>query len=155
MQPRSDAGGAADDSIELISTDDYKRFILKWHKKLYGALVGRGPRDMHICGDTQRHFPTLINELGLSTIDTGFPINWQTLRGEVGEGVTIQGGPHIEVLRRGTPESVKAETKRILQSGIMRGGKFIIREGNNLPPMTPLGNLYAMYEAVKEFGRYS
>jgi len=153
MKP--DAGGAADDSIELISTDDYKRFILKWHKRLYDELVGKGPRDMHICGDTQRHFPTLIKELGLSTVDTGFPINWQTLRDEVGEGVTIQGGPHIEVLRRGTPESVKAETKRILQSGIMRGGKFIIREGNNLPPMTPLGNLYAMYEAVKEFGRYS
>ena len=66
----------------------------------------------------------------------------------------IYGGPHIEVLRLGTPETVKAEARRILQSGIMRGRKFVLREGNNLPPMVPMANLYAMYEAAKEYGRY-
>lgn len=154
LPAKPDEGGIADDSVELISTEDYKRFILKWHKKLFAELAGKGPLDMHICGDVQRHFPTLISELGVSIIDTGFPIRWETLRGEIGEGVTIQGGPHIEILRLGTPESVKAETRRILQSGIMRGGRFIIREGNNLPPMVPVNNLYAMYEAVKEYGQY-
>jgi len=152
---RPEQGDIADDSIELISTEDYKRFILKWHRKLFDELSsGKGPNSMHICGDVQRHFPTLRDELNIRTFDTGFPIRWETLRDEVGEEVTISGGPHIEVLRLGTPGTVRAETKRILQSGIMRGGKFLIREGNNLPPLTPLANLTAMYEAVKEYGRY-
>jgi uroporphyrinogen-III decarboxylase len=36
----------------------------------------------------------------------------------------------------------------------MEGGKFILREGNNLAPFTPLENLWAMYETAKEYGRY-
>jgi uroporphyrinogen-III decarboxylase len=36
----------------------------------------------------------------------------------------------------------------------MRGGKFILREGNNLAPGTPIENVAAMYEACKKFGPY-
>jgi uroporphyrinogen-III decarboxylase len=150
-----DRGDFADDSIELISSEDYRRFILKWHRKLLAGLsTCRKPGGMHICGDVQRHFPMLRDELNIHSFDTGFPIRWETLRGEVGEDVEIAGGPHIEVLRLGTPEAIRAETRRILRSGIMRGGRFIIHEANNLPPKVPIANLYAMYEATKEFGRY-
>lgn len=58
------------------------------------------------------------------------------------------------VLRYGTPAQVRQETLRILRSGVMEGGKFILREGNNLAPGTPLENLHAMYETAKEAGRY-
>lgn len=145
--------GMADDSIELISNDDYRRFILPWHRRLYDALGG-GKRSMHVCGDVQRHFPTLVKELGIRSIDTGFPINWARLRDDIGEEVEIYGGPHIEVLRLGTPETVRTEARRILESGVTRGKKFVLREGNNLPPMVPMANLYAMYDAAKEYGRY-
>jgi hypothetical protein len=36
----------------------------------------------------------------------------------------------------------------------MRGGRFILKEANNLPPTTPPENLAAMYRAVKEAGSY-
>ena len=36
----------------------------------------------------------------------------------------------------------------------MRGGRFILREANNLAPLTPTADLGAMYEAAGEFGRY-
>mgnify|MGYP005871400093 FL=1 len=55
----------------------------------------------------------------------------------------------------GTPRAVRAEARRILQSGVMDGGKFVLREGNNLAPFTPVANVAAMYAACKEFGRYS
>ena len=58
----------------------------------------------------------------------------------------------MEILRTGTPADVRAETKRILQSGVMDGGKFVLREGNNLAPRTPPENVAAMYEACKESG---
>ncbi len=145
--------GMADDSIELISADDYRRFILPWHRRLYDGLGG-AKRSMHVCGDVQRHLPTISRELGVGSFDTGFPVNWETLRDEVGEGVEIYGGPHIEVLRLGTRDDVRAEVKRILASGVTRGRRFVLREANNLPPCVPLANLHAMYDAAREFGRY-
>jgi len=37
----------------------------------------------------------------------------------------------------------------------MDGGRFVLREGNNLAPCTPLENIEAMYEAGKLYGRYA
>jgi uroporphyrinogen-III decarboxylase len=48
---------------------------------------------------------------------------------------------------------VRTEVQRILGSGIRYGGRFILRQANNMPPGVPLANLQAMYDAVKEFGR--
>jgi hypothetical protein len=36
----------------------------------------------------------------------------------------------------------------------MKGGRFVLREANNLAPCTPVENITAMYEAGKEFGVY-
>ena len=77
------------------------------------------------------------------------------LRQELGPDIDIAGGPHIELLRSGTAEQVRQEVKRILATGITEGGRFILREANNLAPHTPLENLWAMYQAGKEFGSYS
>ena len=90
----------------------------------------------------------------MTAFDTGFPVDHGRLRRELGPEVRISGGPHVELLRTGTPKQVRAETKRILQSGIMEGGKFVLREGNNLAPGTPPENVAAMYGACKEYGVY-
>jgi len=145
----------ADDSIELLSTADYREYVLPYHRRLIEELAGAGPHSIHICGDVQRHFPTLISELNIDAIDTGFPINFATLRDEIGADVEISGGIHADFLRRAAPAKVRAESRRILTSGIRRGGRFIFREANNLAPQTPMANLAAMYDAAKEFGRYT
>jgi uroporphyrinogen-III decarboxylase len=154
QEERQEKFGFADDSVELLSAEEYKRFVLPYHKRLFGELGGKGPNSIHLCGDAQRHFPTLVKELAVNSIDTGFPVRWETLRDEVGEGVEISGGVHVEILRRGTAAEVREESRRILQSGIMRGGRFILREANNLPPEVPIANLQAMCDAAREFGGY-
>jgi uroporphyrinogen-III decarboxylase len=68
--------------------------------------------------------------------------------------VELLGGPSVPLLRYGTPEQVREEVVRILRSGVMEGGRFILREGNNLAPGTPLENLWTMYEVGKQVGRY-
>ena len=49
---------------------------------------------------------------------------------------------------------VTGETKRILESGIMAGGRFILREGNNLAPEISVANVAAMYDAALRFSSY-
>ncbi len=147
--------GIADDSIALISVAAYRRHVLPHHRRLYdtfGTPVGRG---IHLCGDATRHFPVLRDELGIMSFDTGYPVDFARLREVMGEEVQILGGPSAPFLVEATPEAVAEETRRVLSSGIMRGGRFILREGNNLAPGTPVENIRAMYETCRTYGRYN
>jgi uroporphyrinogen-III decarboxylase len=144
----------ADDFIELISLQHYREFVLPYHKRIYEAF-GTGPnRYIHLCGDATRHFPIIKSELKVNHFDTGFPVDFCKIREELGEDVEISGGPHVEILLNGSPDDVVRETTRILQTGIMKGGRFILREGNNLAPCTPLENIKKMYEICHKIGRY-
>ncbi len=141
----------ADDSIQLISTKLLKEFVLPLYKHLKASVTTAERVKIHLCGNAQRHFKLLRDEIGAYGFDTGFPIDFSTLRQELGEEVTIWGGPNVMLLRNGTEEETCKETLRILNSGICKGGKFILREGNNLPPYTPLKNLEAMYQAARSW----
>ena len=146
--------GFADDSIANISTEMYREFVLPFHKELVAAFSNGGPNSIHLCGDSTRHFKTIRDELNVKQFDTGFPVDFSRLRKELGEDVTLYGGPNVNLLLRGDAAAVRTEVKRILQSGIATGGKFILKEANNLAPETPLSNLHAMYETVKEPGKF-
>lgn len=146
--------GFADDSVQLISTQMYRDQVLPHHKKLVSAFSDGSRGSIHLCGDATRHFPTIRDELNVYSFDTGFPVDHGKLRRDLGQEVEILGGPSVPFLCQSTPDQVREETKRILQSGIMEGGRFILREGNNLAPGTPSENLMAMYQAAKEFGVY-
>lgn len=149
-----DRFGFADDSVALISTAMYRDHVMPYHRRLCDALATGEPRSIHLCGDSTRHFVTLRDELNIQNFDTGFPVDFGRLRAAVGPAVTINGGPHIEFLRTATPAAVRAEVRRILQSGILAGhGLFVLREGNNLAPFTPLENTEALYHAGREFGK--
>lgn len=151
---RPQGGWFADDAIQMISADTYREQVLPYHRRLLDGLYGGGPYGMHLCGNVQRHLPTIARELNVNHFDTGFPIDFAALRDEVGDRVHINGGVHIDILLRGTPVEVRREAGRILASGIMRGGRFIMKEANNMPPCTPEGNIRALYEATRELGRY-
>ncbi len=53
-------------------------------------------------------------------------------------------------IRSGTPESVKAETKRILSECYVYPN-FVISSGCDIPPASPWENIDAFFEAVEEF----
>lgn len=145
----------ADDSIQLISTEMYEQIVFPFHKRLVDTFSDGGSNGIHLCGDATRHFPFLKDNLNIQSFDTGFPVDFTWLRETLGPGVEIQGGPSAPFLRQATPREVSDEVRRILSSGIMEGGRFILREGNNLAPGTPLENLWAMYDTVRDYGTYA
>jgi uroporphyrinogen-III decarboxylase len=151
---RADRIEFADDAMQMISTDMLREFLLPAYKKLKRQLTNAEKIGIHLCGDATRHFKLLRDELGVYSFDTGFPIDFAWVRHELGPQVQILGGPQVPLLLRGTPEEVIAETGRILKSGIMVGGRFIMRDANALAPSTPLPNLVALYQATKELGVY-
>lgn len=148
----------ADDSTQMISVDMYRERVLPLHREIYDDGDHHGQagmeRGMHLCGDATRHFPTIHKELGVTQFDTGFPVDHGKLRDELGEDTLIQGGPSVDLLTGSSPDRVYERTREILQSGVMRGGRFILREANNLPPNARDDCLEAMYAAGLEHGRY-
>lgn len=148
------SGGYADDSIQLISPQMYKDLVLPFHRAWYSLWSEEGPHSIHLCGDATRHFPTIHEELHVNSFDTGYPVDHGQLRKELGNDVQINGGPEAFLLLDGTPEQVYERTREILESGVMEGGRFILRDANNLPPNTPEENLAAMYDCCLEHGKY-
>lgn len=147
--------GFADDAIAMISTKDYQEFVFLYHKRLVEEFSDGGPIRIHLCGDATRHFKFLKENLNVQIFNTGFPVDFGKLRRELGPDVQIEGGPTIMLLKDGSPEEVRREVKRICESGIMKGGRFILIAANNLAPCTPIENIKAMYEAGKTYGVYS
>jgi hypothetical protein len=146
--------GFADDAIALISAEQYERFVFPYHCRLVEAFSDGGPTSIHLCGDATRHFRFLRDRLRVMSFDTGFPVDFGALRRELGPDVEVRGGPTVMLLKNGSPQAIRQEVQRICGTGIMAGGRFVLREANNLAPGTPIGNVVAFYEAGKEFGRY-
>ena len=145
--------GSADDAIELLSEEQYREFVLPVHRRLYDTFGGKSDRGIHLCGNVQRHLPTIHQELGVVTYDTGFPIDFAKLRAELGPDVLVSGGPRVSLFLDDDPQPLVAETERILRSGILKGGRFILQEANNLAPCARLGSVQRFYETGKRLGR--
>ena len=147
----------AEEQIEMVSTElaqTYEELVLPFHRAWYEMWSVEGPHSMHLCGDATRHFPTIHEKLHVNHFDTGYPVDHGWLRRTLGKDVEILGGPESFLLLEGTSEQVYSRTREILESGIMEGGRFILREANNLPPNCPEENLAAMYNCCQEHGNY-
>ncbi|MGH7144818.1 MAG: uroporphyrinogen decarboxylase family protein [Planctomycetota bacterium] len=154
-QPERQPFGFADDSVQLISQKMYREFVLPCHRRLKAELSSTPEGgSIHLCGDASRHFKTIVDELKIDRFDTGFPINHGAVRRALGPAVEILGGPHVELMRNGTAAEVYAAATGVLESGICEGGRFILREGNNLAPDTPLENVAALHRAARDVGVY-
>jgi len=68
--------------------------------------------------------------------------------------VTLIGNIPPHLLKMGPVQKIKDEVKNLCQSGVMKGGKFILHDGNNCAPETSVLHFKAMYEAGREYGRY-
>ncbi len=154
--PATEQGfGYADDSVALLSTEMVLERIVPHHRRLVESFSTGGPNSIHLCGNATRHFPMLKAELNIKSFDTGFPVNFGELRRTLGDDVELIGGPSVPFLTSAPPEEVVLETKRVLESGVKKGGRFILREGNNLAPEVSVANVEAMYETVRAHGAVS
>ncbi len=109
----------------------------------------------HSCGSIR----PLLREI----IETGFdiinPVQWTAsdmdmnmLKNEYGRDVVFWGGgvDTQKTLPFGTPEEVRAEVLKTCEV-FSRDGGFVFNTIHNVQAMTPIRNLAAMIEAVKEF----
>ncbi|MGI6173511.1 MAG: uroporphyrinogen decarboxylase family protein [Christensenellales bacterium] len=139
----------ADDAMCLISHPMYREYVLPYQRRIIDAFRDGGKVGMHLCGSNMHHFGGLVKELPINALDTGFPVDFDRLRELVGRDVLISGGPPVMLVKDGTREDVRRETKRVLESKSARQGRFILIAANNMAPCTPPENIVAMYDTLR------
>ena len=141
--------GMGADAAEMLSPAMFREFVLPYYQRCYEAFPGT--RGLHMCGRIDHLLALLVEELGITHLNGfGFVTNRERLAEVMGGRVVMSGGISPDLLLRGTPDEVKAECRRYLATFAPVGG-FILQDGNNVAPGTPLANLEAMVEAASEW----
>jgi uroporphyrinogen decarboxylase len=119
------------------------------------VAVGRAagtPVAFHCCGALRPVVPDLI-EIGVSVLNpvqSNCPgMDPLELKAEFGEELAFMGGVDTQrLLPEGSAAEVRMETERLVRGMTEGGGGYIQAASHSIPPETPIGNIFAMYEAV-------
>jgi len=143
----------------LLGPEAFERFILPHLRRLidlghdYGLKV-----QMHCCGGFEPLIPALIGAKldALHAVQCScHGMDLRALKAAYGARMVFNGGiDSHRVLIAGSPASVREDTRRALE--IMKpGGGFVAGASHDwILPETPVNNMVAMADAVREFGLY-
>jgi uroporphyrinogen decarboxylase len=108
---------------------------------------------IHSCGQVQELFPDLI-ESGLDVFNPFQPeaMDPIEMKQRFGDKLTFFGGVSVQsLLPFGTPQAIRAETRRLMDA-VGRGGGFIIGPSHDIPGDVPIENIVTFIETVHDHG---
>ena len=140
----------------LLSPDSFRRFLLPHLKRLadlghdYGLLV-----QLHCCGGFYPLIPMMI-EVGIDGVHTIQPschgMDLRRLKSEFGDKILLNGAiDSHHVLIEGTPDSVRRDTRAVLQIMSPGGGYVAGASHDTILEETPVENVVAMFDTIREF----
>ncbi len=142
----------------LISEKLFRRFLLPHLKRLIDLGHANGLKVLlHCCGGFEPLIPAMI-EAGLDGLQGLQPncrgMDPAILKAHYGADLLLMGSISTQIIIEGTPHSVRAETRRILD--IMKpGGGYIASPSHDYVLFeTPVENVLALYETVRAWGAY-
>ncbi|MBN2308283.1 MAG: hypothetical protein JXR94_04895 [Candidatus Hydrogenedentes bacterium] len=146
---------------QLIAPEQYRSLFKPHQKRLLAAIKRAAPGVFvffHSCGNVRPILPDLI-EIGVDILN---PVHVSAqgmepvaLKRDFGDAVTFWGGgiETQQVLPRGTPDEVREDVKRNLEA-LAPGGGYVFTTVHNIQSEVPPENIMAMWEALREYGRY-
>lgn len=142
----------------LISDKLFRRFLLPPLKRLIDLGHAYGLKVLlHCCGGFEPLMPAMI-EAGLDGLQGLQPncrgMDPATLKARYGNDLLLMGAINTQLVIEGTPNDVRDETRRILD--IMKpGGGYVASPSHDyILYETPVENILALYETVREAGAY-
>lgn len=144
----------------LLGVDLFRRFMLPHLKRLIDLGHDYSLKVMlHCCGGFAPLIPSMI-EAGLDGLHavqtTCRGMDLPELKKAFGDKMVFNGGiDSHHILIDGTPDLVREKTREVLQ--IMKpGGGFIAGATHDyILEETPVANIVAMFDAIREFGVYN
>ena len=141
-------------SGSLINGETYKTMIAPDTKKIISGFKKdfKAATYIHVCGETAPVAKEICST-GNTLFSIDFMNNLTEIRGLIGDKVYLAGNLNpMDVVWKGTPETVMAESKRIIEE--TKGTRFVLATGCESPRDTPTANLAAMKKAVEKYAVY-
>jgi hypothetical protein len=144
----------------FISVKAYCHLFQPYHIELNKWIHAHTPWKsfIHSCGSVRKLIPSFI-EAGFDILNpvqcSAAEMDPAELKREFGDALTFWGAgvDTQKTLPFGTPQEVRAEVRDRLLT-FAPGGGFVFNTIHNVQPLSPVQNVWAMYEAVHEYGQY-
>lgn len=141
----------AEPAAGLLSPNLIAEFSTPYVQKIRDAVEDESFMILyHNCGNV---VPLLdnIKEIGVGGYSFGNAIDIEdTLKVIPEDRIVIGNIDPAGVIRNGSPELVRTETLALMER-CCKYPNFVIASGCDIPPMTPLENIQAFFDAVEEF----
>lgn len=135
-------------SATLIPPDALRHYTLPWHARFAAVAHEAGlPYFLHSCGNLREIMPDLIDMVGIDAKHSfeNAIISADAFQIEYGGRIGVLGGVDIDILGRGIPAQVRAETRRLIEACAPRG-RYAVGSGNSIPSYVPLENYLSMLD---------
>jgi Uroporphyrinogen decarboxylase (URO-D) len=140
-----------DDLAVSLSAEDFRAVVLPSERRLRFHFDGR--LSLHMCGRSDHLLEIFRDDLAIRELQGfGYEVDLNRVAAVLGGRVVLIGNVDPMLIHAGTPDQVRAATRRVLDTLGPLGG-LIIQDGNNIPPGSPLANINAMMEAAEAWGR--
>jgi len=135
----------------IMSPDTWENMIRPGEQREYDLVHSFG-KDVwvHSCGCIEKAIPSLI-EMGLDVLNPVQPecMDLAGLKKNYGDRLSFWGGISTQkALPYGTPEEVKAETRRV-RDLMSKGGGYILSPAQELQDDVPIENVLALIDVAK------
>jgi uroporphyrinogen decarboxylase len=132
----------------LVAPDHLRKYVFPYHKRLAEIAHAHGKIFiLHCCGNVEAVMDDLIDDVKIdakhSFEDIIMPV--ETVKARYGKRIGIVGGIDIDLLARGTEESVRTRVRHVLDA-CMPGGGYALGTGNSVTNYIPVQNFLAMVD---------
>jgi uroporphyrinogen decarboxylase len=142
----------SDDLAVSLSAQTYRDLVLPFEKKLRFHFDGR--LTLHMCGRSDHLLEIFRDDLRIHEYQGfGYEVNLERIASVMGGKVVLLGNVNPMLIHSGTPAEVREATRRVIEVLAPLKG-FIVQDGNNIPPGSPLENINAMMEAAELYGKH-
>lgn len=152
-RPRS-GFGLAEDTAQIMSPHMFREFCVPYTGRLLDTFGGgfQDGRGLHMCGQSTHLHRCLVDDLHISSFNIfGYMVDPQVAARNLGGRIYLWGNINPMLMLNGTREQVKQAALAALEA-MAPGGGFMLGDGANVCPGTPLANLAALTEASQEYG---
>ncbi len=141
-----------DDLAVSLSANSYRALVLPFEQKLRFHFDGY--LSLHMCGKADHMLEIFRDDLKINELQGfGYQVDLDRVATALGGRVVLIGNVNPMLIQSGTPDDVRAATRRVIEKLAPTRG-LIIQDGSNIPPGSPLENINAMMEAAEMYGRY-
>ncbi len=143
----------------LLGEKLFRQFLLPHLKRLIDLGHDYGLKVLlHCCGGFASLIPVMI-QVGLDGLQALQPyckgMEPTRLKADFGDKMVLMGCIDTQLLIEGTPDLARAETRKTLEIMKPGGGYIASASHDYLLPETPVENVIAMFDTIREYGSYT